>query len=90
MWPSWHVASSQNGGHTRWWDPSQYAKEEHDRIHDAVKAFAVAIGCEMSEEGGKKFARIVMVAMAEAAFEGGDIFEGVARKLIVLRQKTFR
>jgi hypothetical protein len=43
-------------------DPFEYAKEEHDRIHDAVKAFAVAIGCEMSEQGGKKFARIVMVA----------------------------
>mgnify|MGYP001092410600 FL=1 len=71
-------------------DPFEYAKEEHDRIYEAVKIFAVAIGCEMSEEGGMKFARIVMVAVAEAAFEGGDIFEGVARKLIVLRQKTFR
>ena len=47
-------------------DPFEYAKEEHDRIHDAVKAFAVAIGCEMSEEGGKKFARIVVVAVTEA------------------------
>jgi hypothetical protein len=71
-------------------DPLEHANEEFDRIHDAVKAFAVAIGCEMSEGGGKKFARIVMVAMAEAAFEGGDIFEGVARKLIVLRPETFR
>jgi hypothetical protein len=71
-------------------DPFEYAKEEHDRIHDALKAFAGAIGCEMSEEGGKKFARIVVVAVTEAAFEGGDIFEGVARKLIVLRQKTSR
>jgi hypothetical protein len=69
-------------------DPFEYAKEEQDRIHNAVKTFAAAIGCEMSEEGGKKFARIVMVAMAEAAFEGGDIFEEVARKLIVLRPKT--
>jgi hypothetical protein len=71
-------------------DPLEHANEEFDRIHDAVKAFAVAIGCEMSEGGGKKFVRIVMVAMAEAAFEGGDIFEGVARKLIVLRPETFR
>jgi hypothetical protein len=44
----------------------------------------------MSEEGGKKFARIVVVAVTEAAFEGGDIFEGLARKLIVLRQKASR
>jgi hypothetical protein len=43
-------------------DPFEYAKEEHDRIHEAVKTFAAAIGCEMSEQGGKKFARIVMVA----------------------------
>jgi hypothetical protein len=68
-------------------DPFGHANEEHDEIYKAVKTFAAAIGCEMSEEGGKKFARIVMVAVAEAAFEGGDIFEGVARKLIVLRPK---
>lgn len=70
-------------------DPFEHANEEYDKIYKAVKTFAAAIGCEMSEEGGKKFARIVMVAMAEAAFEGRDIFEGVARKLIVLRPKHF-
>jgi hypothetical protein len=40
----------------------------------------------MSDEGGKEFARVVMVAIAEAAFEGGDIFEAVTRKLIALRR----
>jgi hypothetical protein len=70
-------------------DPFEHANEEHDKIYEAVKTFAAAIGCEMREEGGKKIARIVMVAVAEAAFEGGDIFEGVARKLIVLRPKPF-
>jgi hypothetical protein len=69
-------------------NPFEYAKEEHDRIHDAVKTFAAAIGCDLGEEGGKVFARIVMIAVTEAAFEGGDIFEGVARKLIVLRSRT--
>jgi hypothetical protein len=29
-------------------DPLEHANEEFDRIHDAVKAFAVAIGCEMN------------------------------------------
>jgi hypothetical protein len=55
-----------------------------------VKTFAAAIGCGMSEQGGKKFAPIVLLAVTQTAFEGGDIFEGVARKLIVLRPKTFR
>jgi hypothetical protein len=68
--------------------PFEYAKEEHDRIHEAVKTFAKAIGCDMSEEGGKQFARIIMVAVAEAAFEGGDIFGGVARKLLTFRRRT--
>ena len=40
----------------------------------------------MSEDGGKEFARVVMVAIAEAAFESGDIFEAVARRLIALRR----
>ena len=67
--------------------PFEHAKEEHDRIHEAVKTFAQAIGCEMSEEGGKQFARVLMVAVAEAAFEGGDVFEGVTRKLLTFRTK---
>jgi hypothetical protein len=67
--------------------PFEYAREEHDRIREAVKDFAKAIGCDMSEEGAKQFARIVMVAFAEAAFEGGDIFEGVARKLLTFRPR---
>jgi hypothetical protein len=58
---------------------------EHDRIHEAVRTFAKAIGCDMSDEGGKGFARGIMVALAEAAFEGGDIFEGFARKLLTFR-----
>jgi len=69
--------------------PFEYAKEEHDRIYEAVKTFATAIGCDVSEEGGKQFARIIMVAVAEAAFEGGDIFEGVARKLLKFRPRPF-
>lgn len=69
-------------------NPFEYAKEEQDRIHDAVKTFAAAIGCGMSDEGGKEFARIVMVAVAEAAFEGGDIYEGIARKVLGLRPRT--
>ena len=39
---------------------------EHDRIHEAVRTFAKAIGCDMSDEGGREFARIIMVALAEA------------------------
>ena len=68
--------------------PFEYAKEEHDRIHEAVKTFAKAIGCDISEEGGKQFARLIMVAVAEAAFEGGDVFEGVSRKLLAFRPRT--
>jgi hypothetical protein len=71
-------------------NPLECAKEEHERIHEAVKTFAKAIGCDMSEEGGKQFARIIMVAVAEAAFEGGDIFEGVAKKLLVFRPQPPR
>jgi len=62
-------------------------EEEHDRINQAVRTFAEAIGCDMSSEGGKEFARILMVALAEAAFEGGDIFDGLARKLVTLRRR---
>jgi hypothetical protein len=62
--------------------PFEHPKEEHDRSYEAVKTFAQAIGYEISEEGGKQFARVIMVAIAEAAFEGGDIFEGVTRKLL--------
>ena len=65
--------------------PFENAQEEHDRIYEAVKTFATAIGCDISEEGGKQFARIIMVAVAEAAFDGGDVFEGVARKLRMFR-----
>jgi len=31
-------------------------------------------------DGGKESARFLMIALAEAAFEGGDIYERVARK----------
>jgi hypothetical protein len=68
-------------------NPFEQAKEEHDRIHEAVKTFANAVGCDMSPEGGREFARLLMVAVAEAAFEGGDIFEGVARKLLAFRPR---
>jgi hypothetical protein len=67
-------------------NPFEHAPEEHHKIHEAVRNFAQAIGCDMSDESGKEFARVVMVAIAEAAFEGGDIFEGVARKLLALRR----
>lgn len=67
-------------------NPFEHATEEHHGIQEAVRNFAQAIGCDMTEEGGKEFARVVMVAFAEAAFEGGDIFEAVARKLIGLRR----
>lgn len=67
-------------------NPFENASDEQYRIHQAVRTFAQAIGCEMSEDGGKEFARVVMVAIAEAAFESGDIFEAVARRLIALRR----
>ena len=68
--------------------PFENAKEEHDRIYEAVKTFATAIGCDISEEGGKQFARIIILAVAEAAFDGGDVFEGIARKLLTFRPST--
>jgi hypothetical protein len=67
-----------------------HANQEHEEISKAVKTFAAAIGCEMSEQSGNKFARIVLLAVTQAAFEGANIFGGVARTLIVLRPKTFR
>ena len=67
-------------------NPFEHATEEHHKIHEAVTTFARAIGCDISEEGGKEFARVVMVAMAEAAFEGGDFFGAVAWRLIALRR----
>jgi len=68
-------------------NPFENAKEEHDRIYGAVKAFAEAIGCDLSRDGGQEFARIIMVAVAEAAFEGGDIHEGLTRKLLTFRPR---
>jgi hypothetical protein len=67
-------------------NPFEHATEEHHKIYEAVRMFAQAIGCDASEEGGKEFARLVMVAMAEAAFEGGDFFAAVSRRLIALRR----
>ena len=67
-------------------NPFDHATEEHRQIYEAVKTFAQAIGCDTSEEGAKEFARVVMVAMAEAAFEGGDFFGAVAWRLIALRR----
>lgn len=64
------------------------AKEGQERMQEAVRTFAIAIGCELSVEGGKQFARVVMVALAEAAFESGDIYEGFARKLLTLRPRN--
>jgi hypothetical protein len=71
-------------------NPFEHATEEHHKIFEAVRTFAQAIGCDMSEEGGKEFARVVMVAIAEAAFEGGDFFAAVARRLIALRRTKSR
>ena len=65
----------------------EIAKEEKQRIHESVRTFARAIGCEITIDGGKEFARFVMTALAEAAFEGGDVYEGVARKLLALRAR---
>lgn len=67
-------------------NPFEHATEEQHRVHEAVKTFAQAIGCDMTDEGAKEFARVVMVAIAKAAFEGGDTFEAVARRLIVHRR----
>ena len=67
-------------------NPFEDATDERHKIHEAVTTFARAIGCEMSDQGGKEFARVVMVAVAEAAFEGGDIFEAVTRRLIAVRR----
>lgn len=44
-------------------NPFEQATEEQHRIHEAVKTFAQAIGCDMSNEGAKEFARLVMVAL---------------------------
>ena len=71
-------------------NPLEHATEEHRKIYQAVRTFAQAIGCDMSDEGGKEFARVVMVSIAEAAFEGGDIFEAVARRIIALRRAQTR
>ena len=62
-------------------------KKEHDRLHQAVKDFAKAIGCEISEAGGKEFARVTLAAIAVAAFERHDIFDRIARKLLDFRPK---
>ena len=71
-------------------DLFEHANQEHDEISKAVMTFAAKIGCEMSEQSGNKFARIVLLAVTQAAFERANIFEGVARRPIVLRPKTFR
>jgi hypothetical protein len=71
-------------------NPFEQATEEHLKIYEAVRIFAQVIGCDISEEGGKEFARVVMVAIAEAAIECGDIFEAVARRLIALRRAQSR
>jgi len=64
----------------------EHSTEEHHKVYEAVRTFAQAIGCDISDEGGKEFARLLMVAMAEVAFEGGDLFAAVARTLIALRR----
>lgn len=67
-----------------------HAFQEHDEISKAVKTFAAAIGCETSEQGREEIRTYALLAATQARFEGRDIFEGVARKLIVLHPKTFR
>lgn len=67
-------------------NPFEHATEEQQNVYEAIRTFAQAIGCDTSEEGSKEFARVVMVAMAEAAFEGGDFFRAVARRLVALRR----
>ena len=49
--------------------PFEYATEEHDNIHEAVKALRGQFGYDIADKGGKQFARVVMVALAEAAFD---------------------
>jgi len=46
-------------------NPFEHATEEHRRIHEAITSFAQATGCEIRDEGGKQFARAIMVAVAE-------------------------
>jgi hypothetical protein len=41
-------------------NPFEQTTEEHLKIYEAVRIFAQAIGCDISEEGGKEFARVVM------------------------------
>lgn len=36
------------------------ANQEHDKVYKSVKTLAATIDCEMSEQGGKKFAPIVL------------------------------
>jgi hypothetical protein len=60
------------------------SKEQH-RFYEAVKQLAKAIGCDTSNEGGKEFARIMLPAISEAAYLGGDVLKGIAIRLLAFR-----
>ena len=61
------------------------SKNQQAIFHEAVKQFAKAVGCDASNEGGKEFARIMLPAISEAAYYGGDILHKVATKLLTFR-----
>jgi hypothetical protein len=70
-----HFASTKAEDHGMV-DLFEHANQEHDEISKRLKTLP------------RRW--LVLLAVTQAAFEGANIFEGVARKLIVLRPKTFR
>ena len=63
------------------------SNNQHKAIHEAVKKLAKVAGCDTSNEGGKEFARIMVPAISVATYEGGDIFKGIADKLLTFRPR---
>jgi hypothetical protein len=61
-----------------------WKRQQHDWIRGAVQRFAEEIGCDPIIDGGKEFARLVMIAFSEAADEGGDVMDGVVKNILAL------
>jgi hypothetical protein len=63
------------------------SKKQRDAIHEAIKRLAKVTGCGDSKEDGSEFARIMLPAISEAAYNGGDILNEIANKLLTFRPR---
>ena len=69
------------------------AKPDGDRVSEAIVRLASSVDCEISDEGGRRFARMVIAAFGPYAFGDGNdgkVFEGMGSSLRTYRERPYK